>query len=149
MQLADGRLQQLPLRLQRTVTVDELRRLRQKIEVVVPEHQSLQDTIVATTTSNMPACTAHKIKKATVRYASNNMFSGCCCCYCYYYYYYRFTAIRYDTIRDAILTCARKPTWVDLIYRMETTTKIVKTEKKLKSKNRYVRTVTVKVWGIM
>ena len=24
--------------------------------------------------------------------------------------------IRYDTIRDAILTCARKPTWVSLIY---------------------------------
>jgi len=30
----------------------------------------------------------------------------------------------YDTIRDAILTCAR--TWVGLIYRTETTTKIVK-----------------------
>jgi len=41
---------------------------------------------------------------------------------------------RYDTIRDAILTCARKPTWVGLIYCMETTTKSVKTEK-LKSKN--------------
>jgi len=35
----------------------------------------------------------------------------------------------YDTIRDAILMCARKPTWVDLIYRMETTTKIVKQKK--------------------
>jgi len=44
---------------------------------------------------------------------------------------------RYDTIRDAILTCARKPTWVGLIYRTETTTKNCKTEK-LKSKNRYV-----------
>jgi len=32
--------------------------------------------------------------------------------------------IRLDTIRDAILTCAqRKPTWVSLIYRTETTTK--------------------------
>jgi len=29
----------------------------------------------------------------------------------------------YDTIRDAILTCARKPTWVSLTYRTETTTK--------------------------
>ena len=29
----------------------------------------------------------------------------------------------YDTIRDAILTCARKPTWIGLIYRTETTTK--------------------------
>jgi len=46
--------------------------------------------------------------------------------------------IRYDTIRDAILTCARKPIWVGLIYRTETTTKNCKTEK-LKSKSRYVR----------
>ena len=47
--------------------------------------------------------------------------------------------IRHDTIRDAILTCARKPTWVDLIYRTETTAKNCKTEK-LKSTNRYART---------
>jgi len=47
-------------------------------------------------------------------------------------------AVRYDTIRDAILTCARKPTWIGLIYRTETTTKNCKTEK-LKSKSRYVR----------
>ena len=40
--------------------------------------------------------------------------------------------------RDAILTCARNPTWVSLIYRTETTTKNCKT-KKLKSKNRYAR----------
>jgi len=45
---------------------------------------------------------------------------------------------RYDTIRDAILTCARKPTWVGLIYRTESTTKNCKTEK-LTSKNRCVR----------
>ena len=44
---------------------------------------------------------------------------------------------RYDTIRDAILTCARKPTRASLIYRTETTTNC-KTEK-LKSKNRYGR----------
>jgi len=44
----------------------------------------------------------------------------------------------YDTIRDAILTCARKPTRIGLIYRTETTTKNCKTEK-LKSKCRYVR----------
>ena len=31
-----------------------------------------------------------------------------------------------DTIRDAILTCARKPKWVSLIYRTETETKSVK-----------------------
>jgi len=43
-----------------------------------------------------------------------------------------------DTIRDAILTCSRKPTRVGLIYRTETTTKNCKTEK-LKSKSRYVR----------
>ena len=29
------------------------------------------------------------------------------------------TTIRYDTIRDAILTCARKPTYVSLIYRTQ------------------------------
>jgi len=44
----------------------------------------------------------------------------------------------YDTIRDATLTCARKPTWVGLIYRTETTTKNCKTEK-IKSKSIYVR----------
>jgi len=32
--------------------------------------------------------------------------------------------IRYDTIPDAILMCARKPTWVSLIYRTEPTTDI-------------------------
>ena len=42
--------------------------------------------------------------------------------------------LRYDTIRDAILTCARKPTWVGLIYCTETTTENCKTEK-LKSNN--------------
>ena len=45
-------------------------------------------------------------------------------------------AVDYDTIRDAILTCARKPTWVSLIYRTEPTTKKCKTER-LKSKNGY------------
>jgi len=34
-----------------------------------------------------------------------------------------------DTIRDAILTYARKPTWVSFIYCMEMTTKKCKTEK--------------------
>ena len=47
--------------------------------------------------------------------------------------------IRYDTIRDAILTCARKPTRVSLIYRTEPTTKKCKTEKKLKVENRYAQ----------
>jgi len=37
----------------------------------------------------------------------------------------------YDTIRDAILTCAQKLTWVSLIYRTEPSTK---SGKKLKSK---------------
>ena len=43
-----------------------------------------------------------------------------------------------DTIRDDVLTCARKPTRVGLIYRTETTTKNCKTEK-LEGKNRYAR----------
>jgi len=37
--------------------------------------------------------------------------------------------IRYDTIRDAVVTCARKPTWVSLIYRTEPTTKKCKNRK--------------------
>ena len=40
-----------------------------------------------------------------------------------------FPVVKYDTMRDAILTCARKPTWVSLIYRTKPTTKNVKTEK--------------------
>jgi len=47
--------------------------------------------------------------------------------------------IRYDTIRDAILTCARKPTWVSLIHRTEPTTKKCKNRKKLKVENRYAQ----------
>jgi len=40
----------------------------------------------------------------------------------------------YDTIRDAILTCARKPTRVRLIYRTEPTTKKCKNRKTKKSR---------------
>ena len=40
-----------------------------------------------------------------------------------------YDTIRYDTIRDAILTCARKPTWVSLIYRTKPTTKKCKNRK--------------------
>ena len=51
---------------------------------------------------------------------------------------------RYDTTRDAILTCARKPTRVSLIYCTEPTTKkCKKTDKKLKSKKRICSEVTV------
>jgi len=49
-----------------------------------------------------------------------------------------YTSVRYDTIRDVILTCTRKPTWVSLIYCMEPTTKKCKTEK-LKSKKGYAQ----------
>ena len=45
----------------------------------------------------------------------------------------------YDTIRNAILTCARKPTWVSLIYRTEPTTKKCKNRKKLKVENRHTQ----------
>jgi len=51
---------------------------------------------------------------------------------------YYITELYYDTIRDAILMCARKPTWVSLIYHTEPTTKKCKTEK-LKSKDRYAQ----------
>ena len=48
------------------------------------------------------------------------------------------TVLRYDTIRDAILTCAQKPTWASLIYRTEPIIKKWKTEK-LKSKKGYAQ----------
>ena len=54
--------------------------------------------------------------------------------------------IRYDTIRDAFLTCAQKPTRVSLIYRTESTTKKWKTEK-LKSKKRICSEVSVSSQG--
>jgi len=50
--------------------------------------------------------------------------------------------IRYDTIRDAILTCAQKPTSVTLIYCTEPTTKKWKTEK-VKSKKQICSEVSV------
>ena len=51
--------------------------------------------------------------------------------------------IRYDTIRDAILTCARKPTWVSLIYCTEPTTKKCKNRKKTKSRKQICSEITV------
>ena len=59
----------------------------------------------------------------------------------------RYVTIRYDTIRDATLTRARKSTRVGLIYRTEPTTRKCKTEKTEKQKRIYSE-VTVKVWGI-
>jgi len=49
--------------------------------------------------------------------------------------------VRYDTIglRDAILTCSRKPTQVSLICRTETTTKSCKTEKLTSKKTDMLR----------
>ena len=52
----------------------------------------------------------------------------------------------YDTIRDAILTCARKPTWVSLIYRTEPTTKKCK-NKKNKSRKQICSEITVNSLG--
>ena len=49
------------------------------------------------------------------------------------------TKIRYDTTRDAILTCAQKLTCVSLIYHTETTTKKWKTEKVKRKKNGYAQ----------
>ena len=57
-----------------------------------------------------------------------------------------YDTIRYDTIRDAISACARKPTWVSLIYRMELTTKKCKTEK-LKSRKQICSEITVNSLG--
>jgi len=52
----------------------------------------------------------------------------------------------YDTIRDAILTCARKPTRVSLIYRMELTTKNCK-NRKTKSRKQICSEITVSSLG--
>jgi len=52
--------------------------------------------------------------------------------------------VRYDAkcyFNNAILTCARKPTWVSLIYRTEPTTKKCKTEK-LKSRKQICSEIT-------
>ena len=49
---------------------------------------------------------------------------------------------RYDTIRDAIWTCARKLTWVSLIYRTEPTTKKCK-NRKTKSRKQICPEITV------
>jgi len=51
--------------------------------------------------------------------------------------------IRYDTTRDAILTCARKLTRVSLVYRTEPTTKSGKQKKTKKQKNRICSEVSV------
>ena len=51
--------------------------------------------------------------------------------------------LRYDTIRDAILTCARKPTWVSLIYRTEPTTEKCNNRKKTKSRKQICSEITV------
>ena len=50
--------------------------------------------------------------------------------------------ITYDTIRDAILTCARKPTWISLIYRTQPTTKKCK-NRKTKSRKQICSEITV------
>ena len=47
------------------------------------------------------------------------------------------------TIRDAILTCARKPTWVSLIYRTEPTTKKCKNRKKTKGRKQICSEIAV------
>jgi len=57
-------------------------------------------------------------------------------------YSFKRSKSQYDTILDAILTCARKLTRVSLIYHTEPTTKRCKTEK-LKSKKRICSEVTV------
>ena len=51
-------------------------------------------------------------------------------------------SLRYDTIRDAILTCARKPTWISLIYRTQPTTKKCK-NRKTKSTKQICSEITV------
>jgi len=58
----------------------------------------------------------------------------------------RWAELMYDTIRDAILTCARKPSWVSLIYRTETTTKKCK-NRRTKSRKQICSEITVNSLG--
>jgi len=58
----------------------------------------------------------------------------------------RWAELMYDTIRDAILTCARKPSWVSLIYRTEPTTKKCK-NRKTKSRKQICSEITVNRLG--
>jgi len=53
-----------------------------------------------------------------------------------------------DMIRDAILTCARKPTWVSFIYCTETTTKKCKTEKLKSKKRNMLRSNSKRSWSV-
>ena len=57
-----------------------------------------------------------------------------------------FWHVQYDTIREAILTCARKPTCVSLIYLMEPTTKKCK-NRKSKSSQQICSEITVNSLG--
>jgi len=59
---------------------------------------------------------------------------------------FRFALLRYDT-RCYILTCARKPTSVILIYRTEPTTKKCKNRKKTKSRKQIRSEITVNSQG--
>ena len=53
--------------------------------------------------------------------------------------YSKYLTERYDTIRDAILTCAQKPTCVSLIYRTEL--KTMNRKRKLKVKKDMLRSI--------
>jgi len=59
---------------------------------------------------------------------------------------FRFAMLRYDS-RCYILTCARKPTSVILIYRTEPTTKKCKNRKKTKSRKQIRSEITVNSQG--
>jgi len=54
--------------------------------------------------------------------------------------------VGYNTIRDAILTCARKPTWVSVICRTEPTTKKCK-NRKTKSRKQIWSEITLNSLG--
>ena len=52
----------------------------------------------------------------------------------------------WDTIRDAVLTCAQKLTWVSLVYSMEPTTKKVE-NRKVRSKKQICSEMSINSWG--
>ena len=58
-------------------------------------------------------------------------------------------SVRYDTIRDAILTCVQKLTQVSLIYRTEPTTEKCKNRKTRKEKTDMLRSIGKQSWDSM
>ena len=71
------------------------------------DYRNMRTTcLVITTKSHWSVCDKRRYTSAFLIWLVQQLFTVIC------------TQIRYNTIWDAILMCAQKPTWVSLIYRM-------------------------------